>query len=112
MDHEISEVYAARDTQEVHLIQAVLKDAGIEARVVGDQLQSALGELSTMASTPRIWVHSADVERARDMIADWQASVQSEEPPQGEWRCANCGEQNEAAFDICWSCQTARAGEM
>lgn len=38
-DFELREVYSAADTQEAHLIQTALADVGIEAHVVGDQLQ-------------------------------------------------------------------------
>ncbi|MBT4863925.1 MAG: DUF2007 domain-containing protein [Planctomycetaceae bacterium] len=104
---EPREVYSAADTQEAHFIKAALEDAGIAARVVGDYLQNAVGDLSAVAIAPCVWVQSEDFDEARKIIADLQAGA----TPANEWKCAECGEPNEPSFEICWNCQAVHDGE-
>ena len=63
------EVYCAKDGPQAHLLKAALEDAGISARVEGDQLQSALGELPLgWPTAPRILVLESDAEKARKIL--------------------------------------------
>jgi hypothetical protein len=110
-DSKVREAYSAANTQEAHFIKAALEEAGIEARVVGDHLQNAVGDLPAVAIAPRVWVNSEDFDQARRIIAEHQARRQSTRTPASEWTCAACGETNEPSFEICWNCQAARGGE-
>ena len=105
------EVYSAADIHEAHFIKTALEEAGIEARVVGNHLQNAVGELPAVAIAPRIWVNAENFDEARKVISDYQARRQSCVSPTTEWKCAECGEPNEPSFDMCWNCQSARGGE-
>jgi hypothetical protein len=105
-DSEPREVFSAADAQEAHFIKAMLQEAGIEARVVGDHLQSASGELPAVTISPRIWVNADNFDQGRKIIADHQAHRQSSTLSVSQWTCAECGEPNEPSFEICWSCQT------
>ena len=108
-DSELREVYSAADTQDAHFIKAALEDAGIDARVVGDHLQNAVGDLPFVAIAPRVWVRSEDFDKARTFIAAHQEmGRQSRAAAATEWKCPECGEANEPSFDICWNCQAAR----
>ncbi len=69
------EIYVARDSQDAHLVKGVLGRAGIEARVVGDQLYIGLGELPLKSIEPRVLVHSEDAAAARKIIASHQAAA-------------------------------------
>ena len=87
-DSELREVYSAADTQDAHFIKAALEDAGIDARVVGDHLQNAVGDLPFVAIAPRVWVRSDDFEKARAIIAAHQqvkrvASARQKDVDQG-----------------------------
>ena len=110
---EPREVYSAADTQEAHLIKAMLEEAGVEARVVGDHLQNAIGVLPAVTIASRVWVNTEDFDQARKIIADHQARRQSSSSatPASEWKCGKCGEPNEPSFEICWNCQAARDRE-
>ena len=108
---EPREVYSAADTQEAHFIKAALEEAGIAARVVGDHLQNAVGDLPAVAIAPRVWVQSEKFDEARKIIADQQAGRQGSATPATEWKCAECGEPNEPSFEICWNCQAVHDGE-
>ena len=108
MDSQPLEVYSAADLQEAHLIKNVLENAGIEARVVGDHLQGAVGDLPALGIAPRVWVNAGKFDQARKIIVDHQASCQSSATPTIGWKCSDCGEPNEPSFEICWSCQSER----
>jgi hypothetical protein len=65
-------VYSARDVVEAYSLCAALKEEGIQARVVGENLGSAAGALPLgEATAPRVWVLQADEARARELIARW-----------------------------------------
>ena len=69
-DSDLREAYSAANAQEAHSIKAMLNEAGIEARVVGELLQNAVGDFSAGAISPRVWVRSNDFDRARQIISD------------------------------------------
>jgi len=48
-----------------------------------------------------VWVDTpADADRARALIDEYLQS--SSGPPV---RCAKCGEENPASFEVCWACR-------
>ena len=111
MDAEgVVEVYWAADAPQAHLVKTVLKKAGIDARVVGEMLQAALGELPMgPATSPRIWVPRKDEARARAIIAAWEKQRSEDRTEErAAWACPRCGEEVEGSFDICWKCQAPR----
>src|SRR5262245_38824227 len=59
------EVFSARDTAEAYLVRGILREAGIEAIVVGESL------VPPLEVTPRIWVRPDDADRARQLIEDY-----------------------------------------
>jgi Flp pilus assembly protein TadB len=91
-------------------VKTVLKKAGIDARVVGEMLQAALGELPMgPATSPRVWVPRKDETRARAVIAEWeQQRSEDRTEERAPWACPRCGEEVEGSFDICWKCQAPR----
>ena len=106
-DTELREVYRAADSQEAERLRETLESEGIEARVVEDLLQGTLGCVRPIAA-PRLWVHAKDFERARRIVEEQLQRVRGGTPPGNQWTCPQCGEQNEATFDLCWSCQAER----
>jgi len=53
------------------------------------------------ASLPQVWVENPEqAARARTVIDEYLRSRVSG-PPQ---KCAKCGEENPASFDLCWNC--------
>jgi len=68
-NHEQIEVYAARDEIDATLVQSMLAEAGIEARVVGGQIAGAVGEVPAgLPSAPRVWVSRGNEDAARELI--------------------------------------------
>ena len=65
--------YDANTIIEAHLALHQLQQAGIDARIEGEYLQGAIGELPA-AGNVRVLVDDADYEEARAVIADWDAA--------------------------------------
>lgn len=76
----------------------LLQEAGIEVSVQRGHLMSLAGQMPPDQCQPEIWLnHAEQEERARDLLAQFQAL------PQRHWLCA-CGELVEGGFEQCWSC--------
>ena len=113
-DPQLNEVYAAANSQHAHLVKAALERAGIPARVVGDSLRNAAGDLPLgLPIAPRVWVQAKDSERARALIEEWDrgrgASVGA--VTEAPWTCPECGETVEGDFEVCWNCEHDRVGD-
>jgi hypothetical protein len=94
-NERIVELCSAASAIEAHALRMLLEEAGIRARVVGDNLGNAAGSLPLGEPTaPRVWVREADAERAREIIEDWTSE------PHDEWSDLDEGaEQSEAQED-------------
>lgn len=73
-------LYKASDGIEAQLLVDVLASEGIEARIEGEHLQGAIGELPA-AGLVRLTVDEADHARARLVIERWEASA-AHSPPE------------------------------
>jgi hypothetical protein len=69
----MSSIYEASDTIEAQLLVDFLGSEGIAARIEGEFLQGAIGELPA-SGLVRVGVDEADCSRARELIARWQAT--------------------------------------
>lgn len=96
------------DSIEAETIRIRLDAADIRAIVTGTDSATALGlgGAGTMRLV-RVEVDAADLDRARQLLRDDELKLQQA----GPWVCSRCGEQNEAAFEVCWSCSKPRTGE-
>ncbi len=111
----IVEVYAAANISEAYLLKDLLGRVGIEARVVGEQLQTAAGALPLgHVTTPRLWVRDDDELRAREAVRRWEAEHQegSIAPEAAPWECPRCAEEIVGTLEECWSCGSSREGEQ
>ncbi len=55
----------------------------------------------------KVAVSQADFEESQTVLA----AISSKDPPEPEgapWTCSTCGEESEAQFGECWSCQMPR----
>ena len=106
-------VYSAREAQEAHMVKAMLADAGIDARVVGDLLGFASGGLPFGQSTsPQVWVAEEDASRARHFIEGMKTPHLTPTPtPTQSWSCPDCGEEVEGELEVCWKCGTSTSGD-
>jgi hypothetical protein len=110
-EEDIVEVYSAADIAEAHFLRGMLEEAGIQARVVGDELITSVGSLGAQVA-PRVWVHRADAPRAKELLKEYEQVHRRPHPdddtPAETWKCSTCGESVDADLDLCWNCQTPR----
>ncbi|MBI1314289.1 DUF2007 domain-containing protein [bacterium] len=110
----LREVYMASNPADAHVVKLYLADEGISARIAGEQLQSAMGNLPPgQATAPRLLVLDADYEKAK-LLVDRMESLHrySDSLPElTPWVCPKCGESVDGTFDICWNCQYDRVSD-
>lgn len=71
--HELTEVYAARDEIDATLVQTMLAESNIDARVVGGQIMGAIGEVPAgLPSAPRVWVSDENADAAIALIREME----------------------------------------
>ena len=67
--------YRAKDITEAHIVAGLLEAEGIETHVTGSFLQGAMGEIGT-AGFSNVHVDDEDYYRARQLVTDYEASLQ------------------------------------
>ncbi len=108
------EVYTARDVVDARLMTQLLESRGIRAVARGEPL-SILGINIPLGRVfPSVWVEEADFARARQIVDDFNRSLErerEEEENAGPWTCPGCGEELEGQFRECWNCGAEREEE-
>lgn len=104
-DTSVLEVYSADDMMDAEFIRHVLAEQGIQAKIVGANLQTIYGGLPIQFEVPRVWVCSEDFTLAKTLVDEAKTEQLRRAALRKEWNCSNCGETNTADFEICWSCQ-------
>ncbi len=95
--------YSAANPMEAELLAGLLRQNGIEAGLRSQGLMGGIGELPLDALHTPVWVDPENLEPARRILIAYEGK--QEEPA---WTCANCGELNEASFELCWQCGQVR----
>jgi hypothetical protein len=67
---DVVRLVTASNPQEAHVWQQALAEEGIRAEVVGDYLDSGLGDVPGFR--PELWVRRADAERAEAILREHQ----------------------------------------
>lgn len=105
------EVYTARDVVDARLMKELLESRGLRAVARGEPLNILGIHIPLGRVFPSVWVEEGDFERARQIVDDFQRSLEREreaEAEAGPWTCPECGEELEGQFRECWNCQTPR----
>jgi len=106
----MKQVYLAENPIEAHMVVDLLQAQGIEAVVQGEHIFAIRGAVPI--SYPTVCVlDDADYDRARALALEYDRGAF----PEGErepWTCAQCGEQIEGNFDLCWQCGAERPSEV
>ena len=84
----------------VHNVRNLLAAEGIETRMKNEFAGGAVGDLPAFETWPELWIE--DETRLTQAEAILRSIV--EDDSAGDWRCGHCGEQNGAAFQLCWNC--------
>ena len=105
------EVYTARDAVDARLMKELLESRGLRAVVRGEPL-SILGINIPLGRVfPSVWVEESDSARARQIVDDFNRSLErqrEEETSAAPWTCPGCGEELEGQFRECWNCGAGR----
>ena len=107
----MKQLYSAKDGLEAHDVRLFLESRDISAKVVGDNSPLEAGFSFTPASAPCVFVAPEDHNRALAALQEYLNSA-GELPPQGNWKCSNCGQVVETQFDTCWKCAAPRQDEL
>jgi len=103
-------VYEAALVADAEQVRDLLERRGIDAYVFGEHTYSVLG-VNPLA-WPQVWVaEDRDFEPAKALVNDYEQArrdLAASAAAGEQWRCAACGETNEATFDVCWSCGEPR----
>jgi hypothetical protein len=80
----------------------VLEQTGIACLIKNRELGGALGDLPVLDCGPELWVlRDEDEPRAAALLRETVGNAGAGAPA---WRCARCGESNEAQFAACFNC--------
>lgn len=97
-------VFSSENTIDVWQIRNLLEVEGIDTVVKNADMSSAFGEVPFVETWPEVWVKDpADYEHALDIVDEYLYAEDDDRP---DWRCSKCRERNDAAFAVCWNCQT------
>jgi hypothetical protein len=93
--------YVARARFDAFLVADRLNQAGIRAHVFNQHASSIVGDVPPDVAQPQVWIErESDRERAEILLA----RLGEEAARGGTTRCAACGEDSPANFDLCWNC--------
>jgi len=93
--------YVARQRYDAYLIADRLNQAGIKAHVFNEHASSIVGDVPPDVAQPQVWLdRDADRERATLLLR----TIEEEAARGGTLKCAFCGEDSPANFDLCWNC--------
>ena len=94
-------VYSSPQLFWVAYYQDILQSNGITCFVKNEYLAGGAGELPPNECWPRLYVDDNDFDRAEQIVYAELHKKAADEPP---WTCAQCGEENESQFVLCWKC--------
>jgi hypothetical protein len=99
-------VFSSMDISETVLVRDAITRHGIEAFTQNEHAgHAAVPEFRPPVD---VWVtHDADYEAARRLVESTLAVIDSKFEA-AAWHCADCGTENPASFELCWSCGKGR----
>lgn len=101
----MEKVFVDTDRFRVWQIKQFLEAQGIQCFIKNEFAIGAMGELSPLDVLPEVWLYDSEwLPKSKQLIDDFQ--FQSADTKM--WVCAQCQEQNEANFEVCWQCADNR----
>jgi len=93
--------YIAKYRYDAYLVADRLNQAGIRAHVFNEHASSIVGDVPPDVAQPQVWLaREQDCERATRVLA----AMEADGARGGSTRCAACGEESPANFELCWKC--------
>ena len=93
--------YTALQRFDAYLLADRLNQAGIRAHVFNEHASSIVGDVPPEIGQPQVWLER---EQDRERAAVLLSRIEADAGAAGVRRCAACGEESPASFDLCWSC--------
>ncbi|KTF12275.1 DUF2007 domain-containing protein [Pseudoalteromonas sp. H105] len=97
-------IYSAADAVEANIIKGLLLANDVNCQLLGESLQSAVGEIPIAQTEVRVQVYAIKERQAREILINYTQDQQSAP----DWVCPNCNEHNGSTFEMCWSCRTLK----
>jgi hypothetical protein len=103
--HGVKRIWSGSSLHDTTHFKNLLDQAGIGCMIKNRELGGALGDLPVLDCGPELWVlRDEDEPRAAALLRETVVNLERSAPP---WRCARCGEVNEAQFAACFNCGNA-----
>lgn len=91
----------ATDRLQAYLLRDILRMHNIRAHVFNEHMTSIVGELPPDIAMPQLWLdEDDDLRRAQEVLRAHARQAEQRTPS----FCTDCGEENPATFETCWSC--------
>ena len=104
----MKKVYEHPDFPMVGHLQSILESEGIRTDVRNEGGSSLAGEVPFTQVFPELWVvETKDIERAKGIIANYQAPESAASADLKDWICSNCKKTVDGGYAECWNCGTA-----
>ena len=100
----MKKVYASADRSQIEIVSQLLREEGIESRVLNEHTSAVLGDIPFLKAHPEVWVREEDQLRAKAVVARFESGETRDERQVEPWRCSACGETIEGQFTQCWNC--------
>ncbi|MDP2633951.1 MULTISPECIES: DUF2007 domain-containing protein [unclassified Pseudoalteromonas] len=97
-------IYSAADAVEANIVKGLLLANDVNCQLLGESLQSAVGEIPIAQTEVRVQVYAIKERQAREILINYTQEQQSAP----DWVCPNCNEHNGSTFEMCWSCRTSK----
>ncbi len=88
---------------EARLVMGLLESEGIPARTTGEELVGAYSGVPRLCDV-RVLVPARYRAAAEAVIGAYE----TRRAGGADWACPDCGEDNDTAFEVCWSCGAGR----
>lgn len=105
-------LFSSENRLAVQQIKDLLDAHQIPCFIKNEFAIGAVGELSPFDAWPEIWLVDPEWQsRAEKLISQftqWQSKQMETLRSKANWFCWECGEENEANFELCWHCGNDR----
>lgn len=108
-------LFSSENRLAVQQIKDLLDEHQIPCFIKNEFAIGAVGELSPFDAWPEVWLVDPEWQtRAETLIAQFvhgQAKQADALRSKSNWFCWQCGEENEANFELCWHCGSHKPAE-
>jgi len=102
----MKKVYSHENLTILTLAKNMLERNGIDC-FIKNEYHASGGHVGWEAVPIELWVHDAEKAENAVSILDNELASDKNLP---DWKCGNCGEDNDASFESCWKCQRDSSG--